>query len=784
MDILGHNRVFPVAVNAANSSVHRFGPYEFEPHAGELCKQGIHIRLEGQPLAILTMLLDRPGELVTREELQRKLWPADTFVDFEHSLNAAIKRLRAALSDSASAPRYIETLQGRGYRFMAPVSTNDLSAPPAAAPSTAGADTSSRDWKIPVALATVAIVIIASGAFLRPKHPRFTEKDTIVLADFTNTTGETIFDDALKQGLRVQLEQSPFLNILSDEKVSEELQLMERPDDERLTEKVARQVCQRERGKAVLAGSISKLGSHYVIGLNALNCQSGDSLANEQVEVDSRERVLKALTQSATKMRERLGESLASIQRYDAPLEQVTTASLEALKAYSLGVKSRSTRGDTPAIPFFIRAVELDPAFAMAYSRLGTYYGNLGEAARSVENLRKAYELRDKVSERERFYIVSHYYHIGTGDWEKAVEVYELWHQTYPLDPISLDNLADIDHGLGKCEKALRELQELLRTDPNFLDPYYRLFSTYLCLNRVDEAEAALKQAEQRKFGSDALRAACRYKLAFLKRDAVEMRRSIAAAASSAEPGAADLISVQSDTEAYYGHLAKARDFSRRAADSARHQAADVRAPLWLTTAALREAEFGNADAARKGAAAALVMDSGPAVEALAALALARAGDAARAERLANDLSKYFPVNTMLQGYWLPAIRAATELAHKNPHRSIELLRPAASYELGQLNLLEQGMMYPVYLRGQAYLLTRQGREAAAEFQKLLDHSGIVLNFPLGALAHLQLGRAYALQGDTAKARAAYQDFLTLWKDADPDIPVLIAAKSEYAKLN
>jgi len=554
-------------------------------------------------------------------------------------------------------------------------------------------------------------------------------------------------------------------------------------EDERLTPVVARDLCQRVGSKAVLAGTISSIGTHYVIGLSAWNCRSGDTLAYEQVEADSREHVLKALGESARNMRRKLGESLASIQKYDAPLEQVTTTSLEALKAYSLGIKSRSTMGDTPAIPFFRRAVELDPKFAMAYSRLGTYYGNVGEAALSVENLRKAYELRDRVSEGERFYIVSHYYHIGIGDWEKALEVYELWHQTYPQDPISLDNMADIHHGLGKCERALQELKELLRMDPNFLDPYYRLFSVYLCLNRMEEAETALMQAEQRKLGSQVLRATCRYELAFLKRDAVEMEGSIAAAAGSAEPGSNDLVFIRSDTEAYYGHLARARDFWWRAADSARPKAVDVRAALWMTSAALREAEFGNAAAARREAAAALAIGSGPTVEALAALALARAGSVAQAERLTADLSKHFPANTMLQDYWLPAIRAATELSLKNPRRSIELLKPAASYELGQLNLLPEGMMYPVYLRGQAYLLTHQGPEAAAEFQKLIDHPGIVLNFPLGALAHLQLGRAYALQGDTAKARAAYQDFFILWKDGDPDIPILIAAKSEYAKL-
>jgi tetratricopeptide (TPR) repeat protein len=460
---------------------------------------------------------------------------------------------------------------------------------------------------------------------------------------------------------------------------------------------------------------------------------------------------------------------------------QVTTASLEALQAYSLGMKAWSTKGETIAVPLFQRAVELDPKFAMAYGRLGAAYDNIGEVALSAENTRKAYELRDRVSGRERLYIDSHYYDYATGQLEKSTEIYELWQQTYPQDLLPLDQLAGIDGVLGKYERALKEYREILRTEPNHEDIYSTLSSTYLSLNRLDEAQEMFKQAEERKLESVGL-LAYRYELAFLRGDAREMERLVTAA--SAKPGEEDmLLSEQSDTDAYYGHLAKARDFSRRAVESARRADANERAALWLASAALREAEFGNATSASKGARAALAMGPGSIIAGLAALALARAGDTAQAEMHANKLNKDFPLHTVLQRYWLPAIRAAIELNHKSPSRSIEVLQSAAASELGQPGLLIQGTLYPVHVRGQAYLLAKQGKEAAAEFQKILDHRGIVLNFPLGALAHVGLARAYALQGETVKSRAAYQDFLALWKDADREIPILQEAKAEYAKL-
>ncbi len=763
-----------MAVETRSSEILRFATFEVELRAAELRKQGVRVKLQDQPFQVLAALLQRPGDVVTRDELRAQIWPQDTFVDFDNGLNTAINKLREALGDSADNPRFVETLPRRGYRFIASVSSDHRGNSPIAA----------ATWKIGLSVAALAVVAatVAGGRLWRARQARLlTEKDTIVLADFVNTTGDPVFDDALKQGLRVALEQSPFLNVLSDDNVSDELRLMGPAKTERLTQDVAREVCLRAGSKAVLIGSISSLGAHYVIGLNALNCRTGDNLGSEQAEADSREHVLNALGKSATKIRGKLGESLVSLEKYS--MEQMGTSSLEALQAYSLGKEASRVKGVAAGLPFYKRAVELDPKFVWAYARVGVIYYDLGELALSVEYTRKAYELRDKVSDaRGLLYIESHYYDQVTGETEKALQTYQIWRQTYPRDITPYSNSAADYAELGKYEKALEEARGELSLVPNNQDSYYTLGSVYLHLDRLNEAEGVFKQAEERKLESRSL-LAYRYELAFLKGDAGEMTQLVATAAD--KPNEEDLLlSEQSDTEAYYGHLAKAREFSLRAAKSARHAGAKETAALWQANNALREAEFGNSASARDDATAALVLAPGRGIEALAALALARSGDAAGAQKLANKLNIDFPLNTPLQGYWLPAIRAAIELDRNNPAGSVELLRSTASYELGAPEpLLIVGTMYPVYLRGEAYLLAHEGKEAAAEFQKFLDHRGVVLNFPLGALARLGLARAYAMQGDTAKARTAYQDFLTLWKDADTDIPIFQQAKAEYAKL-
>jgi len=629
--------------------------------------------------------------------------------------------------------------------------------------------------------AAVVLVALTGGLLYWRSHraPALTEKDSIVLADFTNNTGDPVFDETLKQALAVQLEQSPYLNIVSDRKVSSTLRLMGRTPDQPLRGDAARDLCQRVGSKALLAGSISSLGNQYVIGLNAINCATGDAIAKQQTEAAGKENVLKALNTAAVDMRGKLGESLASVQKFATPVEEATTSSLEALQAYSLALKTRDAKGETAALPLFKRAVELDPKFAMAYALTGTIYSNLGEAAVASDYSRKSYELRDKVSERERFYIDSHYFENVTGELEKAADVFKVWKQTYPRDVTPYLNLDFIDTQMGKYESSIQEAREALRLEQNSAMIYSNLAQDNLNIDHLAEAEATIKQAEDHKLESEAL-LAVPYSIAFLKGDQAEMARLVKA--SSGKAGVEDLmLAIQADTEILNGRAGKGRELTRRAIELAVRNDAKETAAGYQAGLALREAALGNMNEARNGAAAALKLAVNRDVQAVAALAMAEAADATAAEKLAAELNKNYPLSTVVQSYWLPTIRAAIELERKNTGKAIELLQVATPYELG--GVPGGTVLCPVYVRGQAYLSLRNGAAAVVEFQKFLDHRGIVGNFPLATLARLGLARAYAVQGDNAKARNAYLEFLTFWKDADPDIPILKQAKAEYAKL-
>jgi eukaryotic-like serine/threonine-protein kinase len=663
------------------------------------------------------------------------------------------------------------------------VSASSSAVAPLPAPGTVSGG---KRWRVVVPVVVVLIAGLAAvGLYLRSrsstpvtKTTPLTEKDTVVLADFNNKTGDAVFDDALKQALAVELGQSPFLNVLSDRKIGETLRMMGHPANERITMDTGRELCVRTGSKALLGGTISSLGSHYLIDLNAVACSTGDSLAKEQGEASSKEDVLKALSRASSSLRTKLGESLPSVQKFDVPVE-ATTPSLEALKNYSMGITIGREKGDAPSIPFLKRAVELDPNFAMAYSALATSYRNLQQGSLALEYATKAYQLRDRVSERERLRITARYFS-STGDMEKAVQTYELWEANYPRDFIPHNNLAVLYSNMGQLDKALGEYQESLVLQPENVSGYANLGIAYLSLNRLDDAKASFDQAFAHKLDSGDLRGDL-YLFAFLRGDAAQMEQQLAWAAG--KPGAEDvLLSAQSDTEAYYGRLGKARDFSRRAVDSAVRAESKETAALWQVNAALREAELGNSSTARQGVTAALALSPGRDVKVAAALTLAGVGDAPRAKALAEELKKNYPTNTLLKLYWLPTINAATEISRANPSQAIVDLEAAAPYELGQAGTFIN-YLYPAHVRGRAYLLAHNGTAAAAEFQKLLDHRGIVGNFVTGSLAHLQLGRAYAMAGDSAKAKAAYQDFFNIWKDADPDIPILKQAKAEYAKL-
>jgi len=640
-----------------------------------------------------------------------------------------------------------------------------------------------RFWKVLVSASLMLVAVAIAGVIYLRLHQattRLTEKDTIVLSDFTNTTGDSVFDDTLKQGLSVQLEQSPFLALISERRLYEILKLMGRPAGDRLTPEVTHEVCQRTGSKAMLTGSIAGLGSQYVIGLKAVNCNTGDVLAEAQEQAARKEAVLKALDKAAISLRGKLGESLSLVQKYATPVEEATTPSLEALKAYSLGRKMQNAKGGTVALPFFKRAVDLDPNFAMAYAWMGMDYFSFNEVGRGAENARKAYELREKVSERERFYIEGHYYLTATGELEKAAQTFELWQQTYPRDDLAYRSLGFVSVDLGNWEKALEGFEAALHLEPTNGVNYGNLGVAYMALNRLDEAEAVFKQAKEHKLEHEFL-LQNRYWLTFLKGNVSQMTQL--AASAKGKPGAEDLLlATQADTEAWYGKLKNARELTRRAMDSAHDNDAKEVAAAYQAAAALREVESGNREQARAWANAALKLAPNRDVRAIAALALARASDTAGAEKLAAELDKTFPLDTLVQRYWLPSIRAGVALDRKDPNRAVELLNLASSIELSQPTNLTVSLC-PVYLRGEAYLMLHDGKRAAAEFQKFIDHRGVVINFPWGALAGLELARAYAKLGDTAKALAAYQDFLTLWRDADPDVPVLKEAQAEYDEL-
>jgi eukaryotic-like serine/threonine-protein kinase len=627
-----------------------------------------------------------------------------------------------------------------------------------------------------VTVLVIGLVVVGWLFFSRKAHA-LTDKDTIVLADFTNMTGDTVFDGTLRQGLSVQLEQSPFLSIVSDQQIQQTLQMMGQKPDVKLTPEITREVCQRTSSAAVLDGSIAQIGTQYLLTLKAVNCASGQSLASTQAQASDKNHLLGALGKTAAEIRSKLGESLNTVHKFDTPLEQATTPSLEALQAYSLGLKTIWRKGDfVAAVPFFQRAIAIDPNFAMAYGLLGTSYANLGESNLASENTARAYELRGKVSEREGFYIDSHYHMFVTGSVEKGRQTYELWAQVYPRDVVPPFNLAATYGNIGQYDKALEKARESLRLDPESSLNYSMLVYFYLTLNRLAEAQATAEEAQAKKLDSPSLQIAL-YQLAFLQNDSEGMAKPMAWA--TGKPGVEDvLLSFEADSAAYLGRVRNARELSRRAVVSAQQAEQKGAAANYEAKAALREALLGNVVEARS--LATKVLRPGEDVQFAAALAQAFAGEAAQTQKLADELAKRFPEDTIVKFNYLPTIRGQIALNRNETSKAIEALQAAAPYELGDIGFVR---LSPIYVRGQAYLAAHQGSEAAAEFQKILDHRGIVLNEPIGALAHLQIGRAYALQGDSAKARAAYQDFLTLWKDADANIPVLITAKAEYAKL-
>jgi eukaryotic-like serine/threonine-protein kinase len=636
-----------------------------------------------------------------------------------------------------------------------------------------------------VAGAIIVVIGLAVGGWLlfsRKAHA-LTDKDTIVLADFTNSTGDAVFDGTLRQGLSVQLEQSPFLSIISDQQIQQTLQMMGQKPDARLTPEIARELCQRTASAAVLDGSIAQIGTPYLLTLKTVNCSNGETLASTEAQASDKNHVLDALGKTASEMRNKLGESLSTVQKFDTPLEQATTPSLEALKAFSSG---RGASSPPLAIPFLKRAIELDPNFAVAYAWLGVWFTAIGEPSIAADYTSRAYELRDRASEPEKYFISAIYYKEVTGNLEKAEQSCKLWAQDYPRAEMPHDYLSGgIYPQMGRYDGVVSEAREAIRLKPDYSVSYVLLMFGDMALNRLDDANATYRQAFERKLYHFFYPLAL-YQMAFLQNDAAGMKQQVTLSAGQPEIEAT-LLANEADTAAYSGRLREAEDLTRRAMESAERAEKKEKAATFSATSGLREALFGNAEEARRLAAQAMEHSAGVDVVYGSALALAYAGDDTRAQELTEGLDKRFPEATIVQFNYRPSLRAKLALNRGNAKEAIEILRAAVPYELGRTTFTGDyfwNALYPVFVRGEAFLSAHRGGEAAAEFQKILDHRGIVLNLPIGALAHLQIGRAYALEGDTAKAKAAYQDFLALWKDADPDIPILLAAKAAYAKLN
>ncbi|MGA8490533.1 MAG: protein kinase [Terriglobales bacterium] len=795
----------------ARSDLFSFGAMLYEmttgmlPFRGESSAVIFKAILDAAPTPVVRLNPDVPPKL---EDIINRALEKDRALRYQHAsdMRSELQRLKRDTETGraiAASSGTVAVAQESGSQLAAqpPSPASGSSAvvptPSSSAVRVANAPVAGRKlWKILVPAAVILVTVAMAGAFyLRSRQTahRLTEKDTIVLADFDNSTGDPVFDDTLKTALSVALNQSPFLNVLSDNKVAATLKLMTRPRDTKLTPDVARDLCQRADSKAFIAGSIASLGSEYVLELKAVNCQSGDPLAEQQVTAASKEKVLDALGEAASKLRGELGESLATVQKFDVPLAEATTSSLEALKAFTLARKVRNEKGPAAALPYSQRAIELDPNFAMGYGVVGSDYSSLGELGRGSDYYTKAFQLREHASEREKLSIAANYYQNVTGELDKAAQTYQDEIESYPRYFAAYGNLGTVYGAQGQYEKAVEASKQDLRLAPDRLTPYEDLANDTLALQRFDETRQAIHDGQGQKLDNFILHNAL-YALAFLGADSAAMAEEQQWFAGKPEENLG--LSLASDTEAYAGHLGKARELTKRAVDSAIRSDSKESGAIWQAIGAQREAAYGNpAEARQSGAEALKLAPTSQGVEVEAALAFAIADDTAGAESLAQDLNKRFPLDTQIQSLWLPAIQAQLALDRRNPAAALTNLQASSSpLELGQIAFVANiSCLYPTYVRGEAYLAAGQGKESAAEFQKILDHSGIVWNCWTGALAHLGVARANALQARTSqgadadlarsRALAAYKDFLALWKDADPDIPILKEANAEYAKL-
>jgi DNA-binding winged helix-turn-helix (wHTH) protein/tetratricopeptide (TPR) repeat protein len=778
--------------------VFHFGVFEVHADSREILRQGHRVKLQEQPFQLLLLLLENPGEIVSREVLQHRLWPGNTFVEFGQSLGTAVTKLRQALDDDADNPRFIETIPRRGYRFIAPVdvrgaadnsSVSEVPSPNGSLDESqkVASDGTSRTVKHRSLVWAAIVAALLVGVFaIYWIHRRnafvLAPKDTIVLADFENTTGEVVFNDALRQGLIVGLAQSPMIHILSDRNSAVISRQMGHAADARMTGQVVIELCRRVGGKVAVQGSISSLGTTYLVALAAIRCDNGKPIAREEVEAPQREDVVSALGRATAKLRSRLGESLPSIQRYNAQLEQATTPSLEALNAYGMALSTWDAKGDAASLPLFKRAIELDPNFAMAYGGLATVYNNLGDTGLATESVTKAYELRDRVTESERGSIDARYYLYVTGEVDKAAKTYELLAQDYPDSAGSFNHLGTIDLTLGRDEQATESFRKALLLDATRATTYGNLATALLRQDKIPDAVAVLEQTEKRNFLTDYL-LQVKYWVAFLKNEPDAMAR-IVQQSYEIHGASSFLLSEQANAESYHGHFESALALSNKAADLMKQDGDKESAAICLAQAAVREADVGHAEVAHSLMQEASKLSDNKEIATLTALVSAQTGDYKQALTMAAALDNQYPHATFLQSYWLPIIRAEVELRQGRGAEAVSLLTRVEPFDSAVTLAFPHSSLYPAYVRGQAYLAAGDGNKAAQEFQKIMDRPGLVLDLPFGALARLGRARAYALAGRTSAARDAYREFFKIWSGADPDIPILGEAHTEFDRLN
>lgn len=784
----------------------QFGSFRLDATRHLLYRDGELVPLSRKAIDVLEVLVGNHGQLVEKESLMRQVWP-DSFVE-ESNLAVHISQLRKTLGEDNSSHR-IETIPRRGYRFVGTVEQEaqppktspslDVPVPPSSIADEVQAETSKLETQSPALAAappakrgriawisaTIGVVVVSILLFLTIRHrdkpgagaalpAAPLAKDSILLGQIANNTGEPVFDTTLREAMVIELEQSPFISLVSEGRMQQSLRLMGKPADSQLTPDLSRELCQRNGGAAVVDGWIAKMGTQFVLGVRAVNCRTGDHISDMQNTVAAKELVLKALGDMTGQLRVKLGESLSTVQKFDTPIEEATTSSLEALQAYSIGRATMVQKDEAAAcVPFFQKAIRLDPAFAVAYAALGNAYSNLNETGLAAANIRKAYELKAHVSEHERLYIESHYYQFVTGDLIKASQTYELWAATFPNDEAPRTNLAAIYSDMGKYDRSLELAKEAVAIASHDGQSYANLVDAYISLNKPEEARAVARQALAQNLDSSQLRLYL-YDVAYLQQNSADMQTQVTWA--SGEPGVEDaFLDDQANNLAAAGELLRARETTEHALESAKRAEEPETAAGYELNEAQREAEFGNDTEARRAAEIALSLAKDRDTRYGAAVAFALSGTIDRAQALANQLDKEFPNDTFVQNLYLPTIRGAIELKQKNPSQAVKDLEPARPYDIGVA-----GGLLPVYIRGLAYLQLNDGQNSIIEFQKIFDHPGVVLSSPIGALAHLQIGRAYLLENNLAQAKVAYDDFLNRWKDADADIPIMNEAKAEY----